>query len=171
MSGPTTVFRSAYIARRNTSYRPLRVSVWKVRPDLMMMADCLGFHAQIGSIIEILANSAVVEICKLVEDGYAALRAQMEEEREKSKKENDSLRQKLHEMDVKMRGYGRKIRRRSQREEAYDVHFEPVTVPEEQQSLPLHPAPSEDASLNVLQCNAINKEGQKITSAETFLQC
>lgn len=90
-----------------------------------MMADCVGFQAQIASIIEILANSAVAEICKLVDDGYTALRSQMDQEREKSEKENDALRQKLREIDVKMRSYERKMRRRSQREEMHAVHFRP----------------------------------------------
>lgn len=93
--------------------------------DLSVMADCIGFQAQIASIIEILANSAVAEICKLVDDGYAALRSQMDQEREKSEKENDALRQKLREMDVKMRSYERKMRRRNQREEMHAVHFRP----------------------------------------------
>ncbi len=101
------------------SSSPLRAS------DLAMMADCVGFQAQIASIIEILANSAVAEICKLVDDGYAALRSQMEQEREKSEKENDALRQKVREMDLKMRSYERKMRRRSQREEMHVVHFRP----------------------------------------------
>ncbi|XP_042248553.1 uncharacterized protein LOC121884061 isoform X1 [Thunnus maccoyii] len=96
-----------------------------------MMADCVGFQAQIASIIEILANSAVAEICKLVDDGYAALRSQMDQEREKSEKENDALRQKLREMDVKMRSYERKMRRRSQREEMHAVHFRPPEELEE----------------------------------------
>lgn len=89
------------------------------------MADCIGFQAQIASIIEILANSAVAEICKLVDDGYAALRSQMEQEREKSAKENDALRRKLRDMDVKMRSYERKMRRRCQREEMHAGHFRP----------------------------------------------
>lgn len=78
------------------------------------MADSVGFQAQIASIIEILANSAVAEICKLVDDGYAALRSQMEQERETSEKENDVLRQRLRDMDVKIRSCERKMRRRSQ---------------------------------------------------------
>ncbi|XP_042340821.1 zinc finger and SCAN domain-containing protein 22-like isoform X2 [Plectropomus leopardus] len=90
-----------------------------------MMADCVGFQAQIASIIEVLANSAVAEICKLVDDGYAALRSQMDQEREKSEKEIDALRHKLREIDVKMRSYERKMRRRSQREETHAVHFRP----------------------------------------------
>ncbi|KAK7929796.1 hypothetical protein WMY93_006191 [Mugilogobius chulae] len=78
---------------------------------MMMAADCVGFQAQIASIVEILANSAVAEICKLVEDGYAALRSQMEQEREESEKENDALRQKLRQMDAKVRSYERKMKR------------------------------------------------------------
>ncbi|XP_055013817.1 zinc finger protein 544-like isoform X1 [Boleophthalmus pectinirostris] len=100
----------------------------------MMAADCVGFQAQIASIVEILANSAVAEICKLVEDGYAALRSQMEQEREESEKENDALRQKLRQMDAKVRSYERKMKRRSnnQREEAsmHAVHLMPQEVSE-----------------------------------------
>lgn len=111
------------------------------------MADCVGFQAQIASIIEILANSAVAEICKLVEDGYAALRSQMEQEREKSEKESDALRQKLREMDVKMRSYERKMRRRNQKEEVHTVHFRPQEAPEDHQTLVLSvPVSSEDKS-------------------------
>ncbi|KAK2919585.1 hypothetical protein Q8A73_003956 [Channa argus] len=109
-----------------------------------MMADCVGFQAQIASIIEILANSAVAEICKLVDDGYAALRSQMEQEREKGEKENDVLRQKLRDMDVKIRSYERKMRRRSQREEITAVHFRPPEEPDDHQPLvPLLSAVSE----------------------------
>ncbi|TDH16609.1 hypothetical protein EPR50_G00021790 [Perca flavescens] len=110
-----------------------------------MMADCVGFQAQIASIIEILANSAVAEICKLVDDGYAALRSQMDLEREKSEKENDALRQKLREIDVKVRNYERKMRRRNQREEMHAVHFRPPEGAEDHQPVvPPLPAASED---------------------------
>ncbi|XP_037617440.1 zinc finger protein 316-like isoform X1 [Sebastes umbrosus] len=110
-----------------------------------MMADCVGFQTQIASIIEILANSAVAEICKLVDDGYAALRSQMDQERDKSEKENDALRQKLREIDMKMRSYERKMRRRSQREEMHAVHFRPPEGADDHQPvvLPL-PDASED---------------------------
>ncbi|XP_018517069.2 LOW QUALITY PROTEIN: uncharacterized protein LOC108873386 [Lates calcarifer] len=119
------------------------------RAALAMMADCVGFQAQIASIIEILANSAVAEICKLVDDGYAALRSQMEQEREKSEKENDALRQKLRDMDVKMRSYERKMRRRSQREEITAVHFRPPEGTDDHQPLvPPLPATSEDKSFH-----------------------
>ncbi|KAK5900096.1 hypothetical protein CesoFtcFv8_009503 [Champsocephalus esox] len=110
-----------------------------------MMADCVGFQAQIASIIEILANSAVVEICKLVDDGYAALRSQMYQERERSEKENDALRRKLQEIDVKMRSSERKMRRRSQREEMHAVHFRPPEGAEAHPPVvPPLPASSED---------------------------
>ncbi|KAG7235887.1 hypothetical protein INR49_002085 [Caranx melampygus] len=116
-----------------------------------MMADCVGFQAQIASIIEILANSAVAEICKLVDDGYAALRSQMEQEREKSEKENDVLRQKLRDMDVKMRSYERKMRRRSQREEITAAHFRPPEGPDDHQpAVPLLPATSEDKTFQYI---------------------
>lgn len=85
---------------------------------MALLADCVGFQAQIASIIELLANSAVVEICKLVEEGYAALRSQMEQERERGEGEKEALKQKVREMEVKMRGMERRIRRRSQREES-----------------------------------------------------
>lgn len=89
-----------------------------------MATDCVGFQAQIASIVEILANSAVAEICKLVEEGYEALRSQMEQERvesqryqEESHRQNEALRQKLRQMDAKVRSYERRMRRRSQRQE------------------------------------------------------
>ncbi|XP_029951066.1 zinc finger protein 628-like [Salarias fasciatus] len=77
-----------------------------------LMADPGGLQAQIASIIEALANAAAAEICQLVDDGYAALRAQMERERQRSDAEKDALRHKLREMDVKVRSYERKMRRR-----------------------------------------------------------
>ncbi|XP_017295291.1 zinc finger protein 354C [Kryptolebias marmoratus] len=91
-----------------------------------VMADRSGFQAQIASVIEILANSAVVEICRLVEDGYTALWSQMDQEREKSQKENDVLRQKLRETDEKLRSCERKLRRRRRQEKMFAVHLNPV---------------------------------------------
>ncbi|KAF3851848.1 hypothetical protein F7725_005203 [Dissostichus mawsoni] len=74
---------------------------------------------------------------QMVDDGYAALRSQMYQERERSEKENDALRRKLQEIDVKMRSYERKMRRRSQREE---MHAELRTI----LLVPPLPASSED---------------------------
>lgn len=138
-----------------------------------MATDCVGFQAQIASIVEILANSAVAEICKLVEEGYEALRSQMEQERaesqrfqEESEQENDALRQKLRQMDAKVRSYERKMRRRSisqiqlqQRLEENNMHaahyrpqevtedmIVPVTVGEEDQTFQ-HISTEEDMSV------------------------
>uniref|UniRef100_A0A8C7PFD7 C2H2-type domain-containing protein n=1 Tax=Oncorhynchus mykiss TaxID=8022 RepID=A0A8C7PFD7_ONCMY len=55
------------------------------------MCDSVAFHAQLASIIEVLANAAVAEICKLVDDGHAALRMEISH----SQKEIDNLRRKL----------------------------------------------------------------------------
>ncbi|XP_055769269.1 B-cell CLL/lymphoma 6 member B protein-like [Salvelinus fontinalis] len=55
------------------------------------MTDTVVFHAQLASIIEVLANAAVAEICKLVDDGHAALRLEISH----SQKEIDNLRRKL----------------------------------------------------------------------------
>ncbi|KAJ8247659.1 hypothetical protein GJAV_G00248790 [Gymnothorax javanicus] len=48
-------------------------------------------HKQLASIIEVLAKTAVAEICRAVDDGFAVLRLEMSQ----SKKENDALRRKL----------------------------------------------------------------------------
>ncbi|KAM9530913.1 uncharacterized protein ACWYII_042401 isoform 1-T1 [Salvelinus alpinus] len=54
------------------------------------------YHAQIASIMEVLANAAVAEICKVVDDDYAVFRLQITQ----SQKENRGLRRKLLEMKV-----------------------------------------------------------------------
>ncbi|XP_010886776.2 zinc finger and SCAN domain-containing protein 22-like [Esox lucius] len=55
------------------------------------MSNTVAFHAQLASIVEVLANTAVAEICKLVDDGYATLRLEISN----SQKEIDNLRRKL----------------------------------------------------------------------------
>ncbi|XP_055765073.1 uncharacterized protein LOC129841005 isoform X1 [Salvelinus fontinalis] len=62
------------------------------------MANCMVFHTQIASIMEVLANAAVAEICKLVDDDYAVFRLEMSQ----SRKENSSLRRKLQLLDLKV---------------------------------------------------------------------
>lgn len=111
-----------------------------------MATDCVGFQAQIASIVEILANSAVAEICKLVEEGYEVLRSQMEQERadserfqEESERENHALRLKLRQMDAKVRSYERKMRRRGSQQLQHRqeqsimqaAHYRPEEVPED----------------------------------------
>lgn len=60
------------------------------------MSGCDRFYAQLGSIMEELANAAVAEICKLVDDGYTVLRLEIS----RSQKENEELRTKLRLMEI-----------------------------------------------------------------------
>ncbi|XP_020342876.1 zinc finger protein 41-like isoform X2 [Oncorhynchus kisutch] len=64
------------------------------------MADCndMGFHTQIASVMEVLANAAVAEICKLVDDDYAVFRLEISQ----SQKENSGLRRKLQLLELKV---------------------------------------------------------------------
>ncbi|XP_070972029.1 zinc finger protein 583-like [Oncorhynchus clarkii lewisi] len=64
------------------------------------MANCDGmvFHTQIASIMEVLANAAVAEICKLVDDDYAVFRLEITQ----SQKENRALRRKLQLLELKV---------------------------------------------------------------------
>ncbi|KAK6324877.1 hypothetical protein J4Q44_G00042190, partial [Coregonus suidteri] len=62
------------------------------------MANCMVFHTQIASIMEVLANAAVAEICKLVDDDYAVFRLEMSQ----SQKENRGLRRKLQLLELKV---------------------------------------------------------------------
>ncbi|XP_038856105.1 zinc finger protein with KRAB and SCAN domains 8-like [Salvelinus namaycush] len=56
------------------------------------------FHTQIASIMEVLANAAVAEICKVVDDDYAVFRLEMSQ----SQKENRTLRRKLQLLELKV---------------------------------------------------------------------
>ncbi|XP_021430822.2 zinc finger protein 143-like isoform X3 [Oncorhynchus mykiss] len=62
------------------------------------MANCMVFHTQIASIMEVLANAAVADICKLVDDDYAVFRLEISQ----SQKENRALRRKLQLFELKM---------------------------------------------------------------------
>ncbi|XP_064782475.1 uncharacterized protein LOC135506963 [Oncorhynchus masou masou] len=62
------------------------------------MADCMIFHTHIASIMEMLANTAVAEICKLVDDDYAVFRLEITQ----SQKENRGLRRKLQQLELKV---------------------------------------------------------------------
>ncbi|KAJ8339850.1 hypothetical protein SKAU_G00344830 [Synaphobranchus kaupii] len=62
------------------------------------MSNCVSFHTQLASIMEVLANAAVAEICKLVDDGYAVLRLEVSENR----KENKALKRKLQLMEMRL---------------------------------------------------------------------
>ncbi|XP_045573521.1 zinc finger protein 513 isoform X1 [Salmo salar] len=58
----------------------------------------MGFHTQIASIMEVLANAAVEDICKLVDDDYAVFRLEITQ----SQKENRVLRRKLQLQELKV---------------------------------------------------------------------
>ncbi|XP_071244235.1 uncharacterized protein [Salvelinus alpinus] len=62
------------------------------------MANCMVFHTQIASIMEVLANEAVAEICKLADDDYAVFRLEITQ----SRKENRALRRKLQLLELKV---------------------------------------------------------------------
>ncbi|CAL9701082.1 unnamed protein product [Knipowitschia caucasica] len=58
-------------------------------------------HAQIASIVEVLANAAVSEICKAVEDGYTAVNLEMS----RSVRENECLRRRVRLLELQVSRY------------------------------------------------------------------
>ncbi|XP_072319141.1 uncharacterized protein [Eucyclogobius newberryi] len=62
------------------------------------MSSRLAFQTQLASIMEVLANAAVAEICKLVDDDYAVVSLQMSQ----CQKENKALKRKVHLLELKM---------------------------------------------------------------------
>ncbi|XP_038837367.1 zinc finger and SCAN domain-containing protein 2-like isoform X1 [Salvelinus namaycush] len=62
------------------------------------MANCVVFHTQLASIMEVLANAAVAEICKLVDDDYAVFRLEITQRQ----KENRALQRKLQLLELKV---------------------------------------------------------------------
>ncbi|XP_064782414.1 uncharacterized protein LOC135506911 isoform X3 [Oncorhynchus masou masou] len=64
----------------------------------MANVNCMDFHTQIASIMEVLANAAVAEICKVVDDDYAVFRLEITQ----SQKENRVLRRKLQLLEMKV---------------------------------------------------------------------
>lgn len=61
------------------------------------MPPAATFHAQLASIMEVLANTAVAEICELVDSGYAVLQLEIS----RGRKENEVLRRKLRLMELR----------------------------------------------------------------------
>ncbi|XP_044202661.1 zinc finger protein 271-like isoform X1 [Thunnus albacares] len=59
------------------------------------MASCVNFHSQLASIMEVLANAAVAEICQLVDDGFDTLRLEIS----RSQRENLALKSRLRLME------------------------------------------------------------------------
>ncbi|XP_055765290.1 zinc finger protein with KRAB and SCAN domains 1-like isoform X1 [Salvelinus fontinalis] len=64
----------------------------------MANVNSMVFHTQIASIMEVLANAAVAEICKVVDDDYAVFRLEITQ----SQKENRTLRRKLQLLELKV---------------------------------------------------------------------
>uniref|UniRef100_A0A673YDM0 Wilms tumor protein homolog n=1 Tax=Salmo trutta TaxID=8032 RepID=A0A673YDM0_SALTR len=64
----------------------------------MANVNCVDFHTQIASIMEVLANAAVAEICKVVDDDYAVFRLEITQ----NQKENRGLRRKLQLLELKV---------------------------------------------------------------------
>ncbi|ROI47807.1 hypothetical protein DPX16_16230 [Anabarilius grahami] len=67
------------------------------------MANFVTFQTQIASVMEVLANAAVAEICKLVEDSYAELQLEISQ----TKKENNHLKKKLKTIEIRDSFYRR----------------------------------------------------------------
>ncbi|XP_033986182.1 zinc finger protein 239-like isoform X1 [Trematomus bernacchii] len=65
------------------------------------MSTSVEFHSQIASIMEVLANAAVAEICKVVDDGYTVVHLQMS----RSQKDNEFMRRKLKLMELQVARY------------------------------------------------------------------
>lgn len=61
------------------------------------MAASVDLHAQLASIMEVLANAAVTEICQLVDEGFAELRVEIS----RSQRENLALKSRLRQMEVR----------------------------------------------------------------------
>ncbi|KAK6320576.1 hypothetical protein J4Q44_G00096830 [Coregonus suidteri] len=69
------------------------------------MSSSVPFHTQLTSIMEVLMNAAVAEICELVDDGYAVLHLEIS----RSQKENEVLRERLQIMETRnAHGHGKK---------------------------------------------------------------
>uniref|UniRef100_UPI0037E88A46 uncharacterized protein n=1 Tax=Semicossyphus pulcher TaxID=241346 RepID=UPI0037E88A46 len=65
------------------------------------MSAAVDFHSQIASIMEVLANAAVAEICKVVDDGYAVVHLEMS----RSRKESEFLRRKIKLLELQVARY------------------------------------------------------------------
>lgn len=65
------------------------------------MSIAADFHSQIASIMEVLANAAVAEICKVVDEGYAEVHLEMA----RSQKDNEFLRRKIKLLELQIARY------------------------------------------------------------------
>ncbi|XP_029109356.1 uncharacterized protein LOC108937551 [Scleropages formosus] len=88
----------------HTGERPFVLTDTTGEGGIIVMSSCLSFNTQLASIMEVLANAAVAEICKLVEEGYAVLRLEISRSRE----ENDALRRRLEAAEARERSAARR---------------------------------------------------------------
>ncbi|XP_056227680.1 uncharacterized protein LOC130166238 isoform X2 [Seriola aureovittata] len=65
------------------------------------MSTAEDFHSQVASIMEVLANAAVAEICKVVDNGYSVVHLEMS----RSRKENEFLRRKIKLLELQVARY------------------------------------------------------------------
>ncbi|XP_022625500.1 zinc finger protein with KRAB and SCAN domains 5-like [Seriola dumerili] len=65
------------------------------------MSTAEDFHSQVASIMEVLANAAVAEICKVVDNGYSVVHLEMS----RSQKENEFLRRKIKLLELQVARY------------------------------------------------------------------
>ncbi|XP_028299025.1 zinc finger protein 358-like [Gouania willdenowi] len=89
-----------------------------------------GFQAQVAAVMETLANAAVVEICRLVEEDYTALRSQADREKE-------ALRTQLRDTEARLRSCERRLRRRSEGHEDSSPLVTSLPVPSEGKAMQL----------------------------------
>ncbi|XP_059410472.1 zinc finger protein 184 isoform X2 [Carassius carassius] len=74
------------------------------------MANIITFQTEIASVMEVLANAAVAEICKLVEDSYTELQLEISQ----TQKENNLLKKKLRVLEIRDSFYRRARKQRNQ---------------------------------------------------------
>ncbi|XP_043091572.1 zinc finger protein 287 isoform X2 [Puntigrus tetrazona] len=67
------------------------------------MANVITFQTQIASVMEVFANAAVAEICKLVEESYTELQLEISQ----TQKENNLLKKKLKVLEIRDSFYRR----------------------------------------------------------------
>ncbi|XP_036374722.1 zinc finger protein 658B-like [Megalops cyprinoides] len=84
--------------------------------------NSVSFQTQLASIMEVLANAAVAEICELVDDGYAVLHLEIS----RRQKENEALKRKLQMMELRISRQGvEKARVQVRNELKGSVHEKP----------------------------------------------
>ncbi|XP_059191083.1 transcription factor Sp8 [Centropristis striata] len=93
---PAQLYRCNQASKRSHTVVVIRRSCRK--PPTVNMSSRLAFQTQLASIMEVLANAAVAEICKLVDDDFAVVSLQMSQ----CQRENKSLKRKLHLLELKM---------------------------------------------------------------------